>query len=185
MGRDPDPTIKANLVQRILQYLLENGIQDLSLRPLAQALGTNARMLIYHFGSKEQLIVEALDLAQKHQIESLTNSPKPKVQSQDELAYLWQWFSSESFLPFAKLLFDIEVQAINGNTYYSAFATQIFEGWVRFIQSRFDTCDKATANVIVNTFSGFLLDLLVTKDTKRVNDSFKAFANLITKTGNL
>jgi AcrR family transcriptional regulator len=181
MGRDPDPTIKVALLQKILQYLLEHGVQDLSLRPLAKALGTNARMLIYHFDSKEQLIIEALELAQQYQIEGLTKRPKPKASSEAELAYLWQWFSSDDFLAFGKLLFEIEVLGMNGNAHYSAFAKQIIEGWVKFIQTRFHNCDANTAHLIVNTFSGFLLDVLITHDRKRVNASFKTFSTLLAK----
>jgi AcrR family transcriptional regulator len=185
MGRDPDPTIKVALLEKILEYLLKNGIQDLSLRPLAKALGTNARMLIYHFGSKEQLIIEALGLAQHKQIAALTHSPKPRNSSKAELLFLWQWFSSENFLPFGKLLFEVEVQVINGNTHYASFATSILKGWVSFIQSRFTKCDITTANLIVNTLSGLLLDKLISNDSKRVNASFEAFAALITKGGKL
>lgn len=185
MGKDPDPTIKVALLQKTLHYLLEYGLQNLSLRPLAKALGTNARMLIYHFGSKEQLIIEALELAQQHQIEALTKRPKPKANSEAELMYLWQWFSSDNFLAFGKLLFEVEVLSINGNAHYRAFARQIFEGWVSFIQTRFKNCDAGTAHVIVNAFSGFLLDLLITNDARRVNASFKAFSALLIKGGNL
>ena len=181
MGRNPDSELKANLLQAVLQYLLEHSIQGLSLRPLAKAIGTNARMLIYHFGSKEQMIVQALELAQQLQLEALQKSPRPEANSKAELLYLWTWFSSDEFLAFGKLLFEVEVLSINGDPHYQAFATNILEGWVSFIESRFEACDSTTANVIVNTFSGLLLDLLVTKDTERINASFHAFATLITK----
>ncbi len=181
MGREPDPSIKEALTQKILEYLLLNGIQDLSLRPLAKAVGSNARMLIYHFGSKEQLIIEALELAQKHQIASLTSSPMPQSNSKAELNFLWQWFSSDEFLPFGKLLFEIEAQAMNGNTHYRVFATEILAGWVSFIESRFPDCNEGTANLIVTTFSGLLLDRLITNDIERVNAAFEAFSDLLAK----
>jgi AcrR family transcriptional regulator len=38
------------------QHVLTHGLNNASLRPLAQAVGTSDRMLIYHFGSKEGLI---------------------------------------------------------------------------------------------------------------------------------
>jgi len=183
MGREPDPSIKEALTQKVLEYLLLNGIQELSLRPLAKALETNARMLIYHFGSKEQLIIEALELAHKHQIASLTNSPAPQLNSKAELLFLWKWFSSDQFLPFSKLLFEIEVQAMNGNSHYRLFATQILEGWVSFVQSRFPNCSESTANLIVNTFSGLLLDRLITMDIARVDSSLESFSELLVKAG--
>ena len=181
MGRDADPSIKVALLEKTLEYLLKNGVLDLSLRPLAKALDTNARMLIYHFESKEQLIVAALELAQQRQLEALSNSPKPKANAKAELIYLWAWFSSDEFLAFTKLLFEVEALSMNGQDHYRSFAIQILNGWGSFVQSRFEKCTITTANVIVSAFSGFLLDLLVTKDKKRVTASFKAFADLVSK----
>ena len=179
MSRDPDPTIKPALLEKILVYLLSHGLADLSLRPLAEAVGTTARMLIYHFGSKERLIVEALALAQSKQLEALSSSPKPKSSTEAELTYLWQWFTSDEFLPFVKLLFEVEVQAMNGNALYTDFANRILDGWVAFVKSRLADCDTITATLVVNTFSGLLLDRLVTNDVERVDASFKAFASLV------
>ena len=47
---------KDELIESLIAYLLENGLADLSLRPLAAGTGTSARLLIYHFGSKEDLL---------------------------------------------------------------------------------------------------------------------------------
>ena len=44
------------LLEATAAYLLRNGVAGLSLRPLAAAIDTKARLLIYHFGSKEQLL---------------------------------------------------------------------------------------------------------------------------------
>ena len=183
MVKDSDPNIKAALLEKILDYLLENGIGSFSLRPLAEATGTNARMLIYHFGSKEQLIVEALRLAQAKQIAVLSSSPEPEASTKAELMSLWGWFTSESFVPFVKLLFEVEMQAMNGNALYTEFANQTLNGWVGFVQSRLPKCDKATANLIVNAFSGLLLDRLVTNDAERTDASFEAFTSLIREEG--
>lgn len=54
----------ANVRERFLadtvDYIDECGVADLSLRPLAAALGTSSRMLIYYFGTKDELLTEAL-----------------------------------------------------------------------------------------------------------------------------
>ena len=41
-------------------YVLEHGLLDLSLRPLAADLGTSDRMLLYHFGAKDELVATIL-----------------------------------------------------------------------------------------------------------------------------
>ena len=51
---------RQRLLALIATYCLENGVGDLTLRSLGQAIGTNNRMLLYYFSSKENLIAEAL-----------------------------------------------------------------------------------------------------------------------------
>ena len=60
MARPLDPKRRQELLDRSVDYVVANGISDLSLRPLAAALGTQAPVLLHHFGSKEHLVEEIL-----------------------------------------------------------------------------------------------------------------------------
>ena len=60
MARPPNPDIRARLRDQAVDFVLSHGLQDLALRPLAKALKTNARMLVYHFGSGEGLMRQLL-----------------------------------------------------------------------------------------------------------------------------
>ncbi|MGW2647562.1 TetR/AcrR family transcriptional regulator [Streptomyces sp. NPDC001393] len=60
MPRPPDPAKRRKLLGQVRAYVIRHGLTDLSLRPLARALGTSDRMLLYYFGSKERLVAEAL-----------------------------------------------------------------------------------------------------------------------------
>lgn len=51
---------REQLLEATVDYLLANGVTGLSLRPLASATGTQARLLIYHFGSRAALVSAAL-----------------------------------------------------------------------------------------------------------------------------
>lgn len=51
---------KDALLPLLAGHVLEHGLGGASLRPLAKAAGTSDRMLIYHFGNKEQLIIDLL-----------------------------------------------------------------------------------------------------------------------------
>jgi AcrR family transcriptional regulator len=55
------PEHRAELLEKVVDYLLKHGLVDLSLRPLAAALRTSPRMLLYFFGSKEQLFGRGVD----------------------------------------------------------------------------------------------------------------------------
>ena len=43
---------KTDMLNQLAQYVLEHGLNDASLRPMAAALGTSDRMLLYHFKTK-------------------------------------------------------------------------------------------------------------------------------------
>ena len=60
MARPVDPHRREAVRAQAADYVLERGLARLSLRPLAKALGTSPRMLLYDFGTKERLIHEIL-----------------------------------------------------------------------------------------------------------------------------
>lgn len=61
MSRRPNPQRKALLLAEIVEYVRKNGIADLTLRPLAAALETSPRNLLYHFHSSNELITVTLN----------------------------------------------------------------------------------------------------------------------------
>src|SRR5215469_16076428 len=67
MARPPDPRIRARLLDQAADYVLSHGLGDVTLRPLARALNTNARMLVYHFGSREGLMREVLSCVRERE----------------------------------------------------------------------------------------------------------------------
>ncbi|MGW6702925.1 TetR/AcrR family transcriptional regulator [Nocardia sp. NPDC055049] len=60
MARPLDHRKRAEMLAGVVTYIASHGLAELSLRPLAAALGTSSRMLIYYFGTKEELLVQAL-----------------------------------------------------------------------------------------------------------------------------
>ena len=47
---------REELLDQVTDHVLEHGLIGLTLRPLAAAIGTSDRMLIYHFGSRDALV---------------------------------------------------------------------------------------------------------------------------------
>ena len=69
-----DASPRQQLLEAAVARVLAHGIGDLSLRALADELGTSHRMLIFHFGSKEQLwgeIVHAVERRQRARLADL------------------------------------------------------------------------------------------------------------------
>lgn len=60
MSRSPEAE---RLLQLVADHMLEHGISGVSMSKLAKNIGTNNRMLLYYFGSKDQLFAAALATA--------------------------------------------------------------------------------------------------------------------------
>lgn len=54
------PMSRESLLPLLMGHVLEHGLGQASLRPLAKGAGTSDRMLLYHFGTKERLIADLL-----------------------------------------------------------------------------------------------------------------------------
>jgi AcrR family transcriptional regulator len=63
--RPVDHAKREELLAAAGAVLARTGVVDTSLRELASQLGTSARMLVYYFGNKEQLILEVLTREQR------------------------------------------------------------------------------------------------------------------------
>ena len=60
MVHKPAATGRERLLAAAAEHIAAHGSSDLTLRGLAADIGTSHRMLIYHFGSKEGLLVDVV-----------------------------------------------------------------------------------------------------------------------------
>ena len=67
------------LLRAALAHVVERGLADLSLRTLAEGIGTSHRMLIYHFGSKEGLVAEVVKATVSAKKITPTSNPLPII----------------------------------------------------------------------------------------------------------
>ena len=94
MGRRPNPQRKHDLLDEIVVYLGRPGIGDLSLRPLAKCLGTSTYTLTYQFGSKDQLVADAVRhaLAASQSVAEL--AAEAGARPPELVRRLWSWCTS-------------------------------------------------------------------------------------------
>jgi AcrR family transcriptional regulator len=55
MSRPLEPEKKQALLEQCLEAAIVSGMIDLSINTIAKNIGTSGRMLVYHFGSKQEL----------------------------------------------------------------------------------------------------------------------------------
>ena len=81
---------RAELAAGALEYVLAEGLVGLSLRPLAAALGTSDRMLVYHFGGKDALVADVVQLASDRLADSLVEPDTALAGPGDLVRYAWR-----------------------------------------------------------------------------------------------
>ncbi len=67
------------LAEGATDYVLDHGIAGLSLRPLAAALDTSDRMLVYHFGNKDSLVAGVIERANDRSVAALRALPAART----------------------------------------------------------------------------------------------------------
>ena len=154
MARPVNPTRRAETLARAADYVLEHGLAGLSLRPLAAALGTSPRMLLYDFGSKDGLVTDVLAEIRRRE-ERLLDAD---VHSLEEV---WRWIAAPEREAFLRLFFEVYVDAMKRGE-----ASPFVREWVDFLTGR---VDEATATLLIAVVRGLLLDRLATGDTERTD----------------
>src|SRR5262249_4478203 len=72
----PTSQARDRLLGAAVRHAMDWGIADLSLRQLAAAIGTSHRMLLYHFGSREGLLIAVTRaVEEQHRTALLASAP--------------------------------------------------------------------------------------------------------------
>ncbi len=147
--------------------MLEHGLAGLSLRPLAKALRTSPRMLLYDFGTKERLVHEILAEIRRRE-QSLLEA---EVRTLDDV---WRWIAAPEREPFLRLFFEVYVAALGRDE-----AEPLVRDWLDFLRTSWrPPVDEATATLMVAVVRGLLLDRLATGDRARTDAALRRFAEL-------
>src|SRR5438477_12873962 len=169
------------LLQNCLTYFLRHGVAALSLRPLAAAVGTSARMLLHYFGSKEALIAEVMEQVQARlqtAFQALRNSTDGGAGDKLLLRF-WRVLSSKTNQPFLRLLFEVQMLALQNPRGYRRYLSRTSDSWRQLIERALPVKDKdaATATLYNAVIDGLLLELLATGDLRRTSRALQLFAD--------
>jgi AcrR family transcriptional regulator len=180
MARPVDPHRRAQTLARAADYVLEHGLEGLSLRPLAAALGTSTRMLLYDFESKEKLVDEVLAEIRRRLAELLSELQRGRDEAAT-LAEVWDWVRAEERAPFMRVFFETHVHALAHPEAHAGRGRPMIDDWLRFLQSRWEPepLDPATATLFVAVIRGLLLDRLTAPDPDRTDAALRRFTQLL------
>jgi AcrR family transcriptional regulator len=155
----------------VLSYLLDEGLQGLSFRKLASAVGISHVTLRHHFGSKDELVLEVFELIRDREPvpEHLPEGEPPE----EVLRLLWSWWTAPENLRYLRLMYEAYGDALRQPDTYREFLQSTIPHWLddarRMTLAAGCPADRADAfaTFIVAQLRGLLLDLLTTGDQVR------------------
>ena len=156
---------KEQWLDGMAQHVLVHGLNNASLRPLAQAVGTSDRMLIYHFGSKEGLIDALLRHLAGGFVAGLEAAlPPGRAASLPAcLAEVVALLRNPAMVGYARIWMDILSAAAGGDAAHRQAGQDIMAGFALWLEGRLPegTPDSATTAATLLT----LLDGVVVMDS--------------------
>ena len=168
------------LLAAAVEQAMRSGIANLSLRELAAAIGTSHRMLLYHFGSREGLLVavaRAVEEAERARFLSWGMTA-------EDARRIWQRLSDPALAPAERLFFELYVQALLGRLGDKQFLDSTVEGWIAPVAAAMVEAGASEATARIDArlgmavVRGLLLDLLATGDRDGVTEAFDRFVRL-------
>ncbi len=182
-GIPDDP--KGRLLQATLEHVAEQGVATLTLRGLAEAIGTSHRMLIYHFGSKENLLVEVVRAVEQRQRDTLAElDVDPSLSALETMRRLWERVADPGLWPYERLFFELYGQALQDRPGTAGLLDGIVEAWLAPLialgnkQGLQKDEARANARLLLGVTRGLLLDLLATGDRAAVDEALERFVAL-------
>lgn len=121
-------TRREELAVRATDYALAHGLIGLSLRPLAAALGTSDRMLLYHFTDKDDLVATILRTSNDRSIAAVRDLPVGDDVA-ESVALLWQAARSGQVATCQRLYVEAAALGLFGLEPYASTVGEANEQW--------------------------------------------------------
>lgn len=165
------------LLDRAYDYVLEHGLSQVSLRPLAAAIGSSPRVLLFLFGSKDELVRALLARARADELAALD-----QLQGTGGLhgtaQKLWEWLAVPAHRPLLILWLEAYSRSlVEPDGPWAGFARATVEDWLTLLAAAQPPRERRTAagrtqrTLTLAVLRGALLDLLATGDVARTTAS--------------
>ncbi|HEX4058376.1 MAG TPA: TetR family transcriptional regulator [Galbitalea sp.] len=169
MPRQPDPSRKPQLLGEIIEYLLDRSLASVSFRTIAQALGFSTYTLVYHFGTREQLVSEIVAACSTRASvidEQMRNSSDTLESYFSGFEASWEWTLKPHNRQLQRLEFEAAlIEAVEPDRH--TFSRSVFATWVRIGHESLTKLgvdhDAAEVEVrlLVDTFYGIQYDYVL------------------------
>ncbi len=187
----PAPSARRQeLLERAYRYVLDHGLADMSLRPMAAAIGSSPRVLLFLFGSKDDLVRALLARARADELALLArlhngaetgggNDGSPLA---DTAAAVWAWLTAAEHRSLLRVWAESYARSLTDpDGPWAGFARNTVEDWLALLAESQPSGAENTAaaraqrTLVLAVLRGALLDLLATGDVDRTTRAVASF----------
>lgn len=177
MVRTPDLERRRQLLDALVEEFAAGGVGDRSLRDVAAAVGTSHRMLLHHFGSREDLLVAIVEQVERRQMGLLPELPTDPAES---FAAMWSDLHRPELRQLERLFFECYARAAQGEKPFVRMVPGAVDGWLDEVAGAAGAAfDPAMARLGLAVIRGLLLDLVATDDEAGVDAAAQAFVTVL------
>ena len=174
---------RTELLEAVLTYLLDHGLNGQSVRSLAESIGVSHVTLLHHFKTRDQLLAAVFATI-------LEREPIPAHVSKDDVAAtirnLWRSWNEPSGQRYWRLAFEVFGVAVGQPSQHRDLLHKVVSDWIALIVDIMMGMGYARpqaevlATRILAHLRGLQMDLLATGDNERVAAAFDDFVRQLT-----
>ncbi len=171
-----------DIVERMADHLLLNGLGAGTLRRLAASAGTSDRMLLYYFNDKDDLLSATLHRVAERmltQLDKAVPAGKPRP-FRILLAEVRSVLTSDSIRPFMHLWLDLASGAARGLQPHLHVSGEIADGFLVWVTSRLKVEARRDLSASAAQFLAYIEGLHVLEAVGRLSIADSAAAELTT-----
>jgi AcrR family transcriptional regulator len=162
------------LLDRAYRYVTEHGLTAMSLRPLATAIGSSPRVLLFLFGSKDGLVRALLARARADELAHVQRLRHEDVDLTRVGLEVWRWLTADAHRGLLTLWTESYARSlIEPDGPWAGFAAGTVDDWLTLLADAQTTAERDTPGgearrtLVLAILRGALLDLLATGDVAR------------------
>jgi AcrR family transcriptional regulator len=176
---------RAELLDAALHYLVESGVANASLRPMAAALGTSPRILMFHFESKEgllQSVLEELSTRLQASLRALSSTQEPATRV-PPLRRFWLWANRRENFAYFRLLYEAQIVALQNPRVYGRYLKNVSATWQAAALPLMSPSlgDTTMVSLCIAVFDGLMLERMSGGDQKGLTLALDRFIAMATQ----
>jgi len=140
-------------------------------------------MLIYHFGSRDELLGRVMKLVRRDTISFLEDPPPRGID--EAIEKWWSYYVHQGHLSDMQLFFHISVRRSEEPSRFTDFASTAVDGWVQYFAHAIETEGKSAefsrtlGRLVIASMRGIIVDYLITNDIESGERSLATFRQFI------